>query len=85
MSIEHIQGLGAYEMNKLSRHQKAKVQAAHKSEVKDTFESSKTPDSEERKKLLETVAKRVKSGYYNSADVVDDLGESFAKIFDKLL
>jgi hypothetical protein len=86
MSIEKIQGFSAYESSKIDLLKKANAQTVHKFNAKDTYQSSSTEKADdERSELLANVRKRIKSGYYNSNDVIDDLGESFAKVLDKLL
>ncbi len=41
------------------------------------------PKKSERSCLLETIKKRVQSGYYKSSEVIEDLSDSFAKAFDQ--
>ncbi len=42
-------------------------------------------DKETRRELLASIKKKIKSGYYHSNEVIEDLSESFAKAFDKAL
>ena len=48
--------------------------------VEDSYEPSNEVD---RKKRLLSIRKKIKAGYYNSEEVVEDLSESFAQIFDQ--
>ena len=48
--------------------------------VADSYEPA--PADPKRLELLETIKKRIKSGFYNSDEVNEDLGHSLAKIFD---
>jgi anti-sigma28 factor (negative regulator of flagellin synthesis) len=50
--------------------------------VRDTFEPSAEIDREAK---LAKIKQRIRNGYYNSAEVTDDLSDSFAKVLDKLV
>ena len=41
--------------------------------------------SDKRLQLLKSIKKKVKSGYYSSDEVIDDISDGFAKIFDNKL
>jgi hypothetical protein len=43
------------------------------------------PVEPDRSKLLESVKQRIKSGYYNSDEVAEDLSSAFAKAFNKAM
>ena len=47
----------------------------------DTYETSPAND---RKKLLDTVKKKIRAGYYNSREVTEDLSDSFARVFNNI-
>ena len=47
---------------------------------KDTYESSQT---EVRQDLLNTVKKRISTGFYGTEIVLDDLSDSFAKALNQ--
>ena len=55
----------------------------------DTYEPSdpgrQPASSEIRGDLIQSVKKRIRSGYYNSKDVLDDLSNSFAKALNQTL
>lgn len=51
-------------------------------EIKDTYES--TLETSEKTHHLSQVKKKIKSGYYNTNEVIDDLSEMFAKIFNNM-
>jgi hypothetical protein len=52
----------------------------------DTYEpSGDTGTSEIRTDLINTVKKRIASGYYNSNDVLDDLSDSFADALNQTI
>lgn len=50
------------------------------SSIKDTYE---TTTETSRAGMLASIKKKIKSGYYNSDEVAEDLSHSFAKLFDK--
>ena len=50
--------------------------------VSDTYESS--ADSAERKEFLLAVKKKIKSGFYNTEPVIEDLSHGFAKILNQI-
>ena len=84
MNIQGIQNCTSYDMKlRLSKQKAPKVDIVSSGKVKkDTYEPAKT---DERKKLLASVKKKIKSGYYNSDEVAEDLSESFAKVFNSFL
>jgi hypothetical protein len=49
---------------------------------KDTVTLSSASDSD-REALLQKIKNKIKSGYYNSDAVLDDLSHSFAKVLDE--
>ncbi|GEM_PF-1328656 len=87
MNIQSISQYTSYETK--TRLSKRKIdttdispdKAADK-KTKDTYEPSNADD---RKKLIESVKKRIKSGYYHSDEVNDDLSDAFAKTFNDIL
>lgn len=84
MNIQGIQNYTSYDMKlKLSKQKTTKVDILSSGKVnKDTYEPAKV---DERKKLLASIKKKIKSGYYNSDEVSEDLSESFAKVFNNFL
>lgn len=84
MNIQGIQNYASYDIKlKLSKQKAPKVDIISSDRVKkDTYEPA---DIDERKKRLASIKKKIKSGYYNSDEVAEDLSESFAKVFDNLL
>ena len=42
-------------------------------------------DTKDRTKLLKSIKRKIKSGYYNSNEVIDEISDAFAKVFDKTL
>jgi hypothetical protein len=85
MSIANIISLNTLEYGKYARIQKDRLVATPVRKVVDTYEPATETGSEDRKALISTIRNRIKTGYYNSEEVVDDLGNSFAKVLDKLL
>jgi hypothetical protein len=49
--------------------------------ITDSFEPS---DSPERKELLLSIKKRIRTGYYNTEPVLEDLSHGFAKILNQI-
>ncbi|MBD3392497.1 MAG: hypothetical protein GF418_10470 [Chitinivibrionales bacterium] len=85
MHIEHIQGLKAYDIEARTARQKSRpVAPASRRKTQDSYEPSSTRETDQTRKLAD-IRRKVRSGYYSSDEVTDDLGESFAKVFDKLL
>ena len=85
MLIGNLQSIGTNEMAKAYGIRKQGKSASMRKR-KNTYEPSARPQKiEDINKLLSAVKQRIKSGYYNSEDVINDLGESFANIFDKSL
>jgi hypothetical protein len=82
MDVRPIQAFQAADLLARAARDKTKSKPAVAEPPKDIFQPSGDTD---RSALLDAVKKRIKSGYYNSKDVIDDLGESFAKVFDKNL
>jgi len=83
MNIEHIQSFRAYETHSRLSRQKAKAQPASTREIKDSYQPS-GKDEADRSKFLASIRKKIKSGFYNREEVIEDLGDSFAKVFDSL-
>lgn len=84
MNIQGMQNYTTYDMKlRLSKRRTAKIDTLSSDKVvkKDTYEPAKNDD---RKKLLSSIKREIKSGYYNSDEVTEDLSESFAKIFNSL-
>lgn len=85
MTIQGIQNYNLHETRYSLAKKKAamgKPLAGSGKRIEDTYEPVITED---RKKYLDEVKKKIKEGYYNSKEVVEDLSESFAKVFDKSL
>lgn len=84
MNIQGIQNYASYTMKiKLSKQRASHIDIISSGEVKkDTYEPAK---KDERKNKLASIKKKIKSGYYNSDEVSEDLSESFAKVFNNLL
>ena len=82
MNIQGIQKYQTYNMKvKLAKKKPAYKDIVSEKRVEDSYEPSNTID---RKKLL-SIRQKKKDGYYNSEEVVEDLSESFAQIFDQKL
>ena len=84
MNIQGMQNYTTYDMKlRLSKRRTAKIDTSSSDKVvkKDTYEPAKTDG---RKKLLSSIKRKIKSGYYSSDEVTEDLSESFAKIFNSL-
>jgi anti-sigma28 factor (negative regulator of flagellin synthesis) len=84
-----IQGIQDYRMfdTKLKLSKKktdtnAIPKKSDKIDKKDTYEPSKTED---RNELLKSIKKKIKSGFYDSKKVAEDLSESFADVFNQIL
>jgi anti-sigma28 factor (negative regulator of flagellin synthesis) len=41
--------------------------------------------TKDRTKLLKSIKSKIKSGYYDSNEVIDEISDAFAKVFDKTL
>ena len=84
MNIQGIQNYTSYAMKlRLSKQKTPKVDIVSSGKVKkDTYEPAK---ADERKKNLSSIKEKIKSGYYNSDEVAEDLSESFAKVFNNFL
>jgi hypothetical protein len=53
-------------------------------EAVDSVKKSESTDcTDERANLLSTIRNKVKSGFYNSDSVLEDLGHCFAKVLDQ--
>lgn len=80
-----VQGLGHILHQTNARHSsqmKSKSIASEKTISKpDSFFQSTVSD--DREKLLQTIKNRVKSGFYSSNAVAEDLSHGFAKILDE--
>jgi hypothetical protein len=55
------------------------------SPVDTSSESTGSDKGENRLELLRRIKKRVKSGFYNSDAVIDDIGHGFAQALDQAL
>ncbi|MBN1307248.1 MAG: hypothetical protein JXA18_04990 [Chitinispirillaceae bacterium] len=58
-----------------------------KSETQSPFDADSPryqPDPS-RKKLLDSIKRRIEAGFYNSETVIDDLGHGFAQALDQTL
>ncbi len=86
MNIQGIQNYRSFDTKQKLSKKTAKAKAiprkSDKLEKKDTYEPSKTDD---RKELLKSIKKKIKSGFYNSKEVSEDLSESFADVFNQAL
>jgi hypothetical protein len=84
----YIQGMGSinHAASKPPNTAKTRVSGESVSKslftVSDTYESS--ADSAERKALLQDVKKKIKSGFYNTEPVIEDLSHGFAKILNQI-
>lgn len=81
-----IQGIQAYRVYEL-KQKGVQKRTAKRDELKpvprkieDTFEPSNSV--KDRSRLIELVKRKIKSGYYNSEAVNEQLADSFAKAFD---
>ncbi len=79
MNIQGIQKYQTYNI-KLVKKKPAFKDILSEKRVEDSYEPSNTVD---RKKRLLSIRKKIKAGYYNSEEVIEDLSESFAQIFDQ--
>lgn len=52
------------------------------SPVSDTYESSQDPA--ERKQLMQEIRNKIRSGFYNTEPVIEDLSHGFAKILNPM-
>ncbi len=83
MNIQGIQNYKIFDTKlKLAKKKPVSTEMPHGKRVEDTYEPSKPTD---RKALLASIKKKIRSGYYNSQEVVEDLSDSFAKAFNKAL
>lgn len=83
----YVQGLGqsAQLNSKLNVSMKAKGQTSNQDKAQpqsDCFESARTTDSD-REALLQNIKGKIKSGFYTSDAVMEDLCHGFAKILDE--
>ncbi|MBD3317585.1 MAG: hypothetical protein GF344_17490 [Chitinivibrionales bacterium] len=82
MKIGAIQAHGP-QTGKIARRKKSGAKPGRTAgPPRDTFESS--ADAELTAKLAK-IKQRVKAGFYGSKEVTEDLSDSFAKVFDKLV
>jgi anti-sigma28 factor (negative regulator of flagellin synthesis) len=85
MDIMAIQSLQtARDARRVVRERKANDpddQRIPPSPLVDTYEPSK---SSIRQDLIASIKEKIKAGYYNSREVVDDLTDSFAKAFNTI-
>jgi len=84
----YIQGLGSINHAAAKPDNASKPKASGEKDskslfkVSDTFESSADPA--ERKEFLQAIKKKIKSGFYNTEPVIEDLSHGFAKILNQL-
>ncbi len=84
MNIEHIQNFRTYEANAKLSQRKDSLKPSARRRVEDTYQGAAS-DVEIDKTKIDSIRKRIQSGFYNSNEVNEDLTESFAKIFKQLL
>jgi anti-sigma28 factor (negative regulator of flagellin synthesis) len=66
--------------------EKPKVDVMSKEAPKDVFEpSDQSTRAASRDDLIKTVKKRIKNGFYQSKDVLEELSDSFAKALNQAL
>jgi anti-sigma28 factor (negative regulator of flagellin synthesis) len=82
MNIGAVQAYGAVLRNTVRQKSADKPPARAAGPVRDTFEPS--TEAGRAAKLAE-IKQRIKAGYYSSNEVAEDLSDSFAKVFDKLV
>ncbi len=58
---------------------------SHSSPIDNVTESSGSDKGENRLELLRRIKKQIKSGFYNSDAVIDDIGHGFAQALDQAL
>jgi hypothetical protein len=82
-----VQGFGPANFIKLETGAISKAKDARDSfkkplfKVADSFEPSDAP---ERKELILSVRKKIRTGYYNSEPVLEDLSHGFAKVLNQI-
>ena len=78
MRIESVSS--EYYLNNITNKNKAK--AVPKTVVKDEYiPSSNIPDA--RNIALSSIKAKIKSGYYNSESVLEDVSDKLARLFDR--
>jgi hypothetical protein len=85
MSIGDIISINTMEIGKYAANRRSRETALPARKAVDSYEPSGLPVVEDRNAMLSSIRSRIKNGYYNSEEVVDDLSNSFAKVLDKLL
>lgn len=51
----------------------------------DNSDNNNHLETKNRTRLLKSIKKKIKTGYYNSNEVIDEISDAFAKVFDKTL
>jgi len=76
-----VQGLGqtSYYKSRCFTEKKKNIDE----EVDSVKQSEFSDSTDERANLLSTIRNRIKSGFYNSDSVLEDLGHGFAKVLDQ--
>lgn len=84
MSLNPVTGGNLYRPNigRTGRKEKPVQPPKHTSKASDRCVLSAAPEME-RNSLLETIKKRVQSGYYQSGEVIEELSDTFARAFDQ--
>jgi len=82
--IQGIKAYQVYDVKQKNSQRRASLDVTSTPIKKANPKDCYTP-SAERKKFLDTVKNRVKSGYYTSEEVLEDLSNSFAGAFDTAL
>ena len=82
MNFQSLNNDSSYSLinNKNSRQNRSTIQPDN-----DNLGKNNHLDTKGRTKLLKSIKKKVKSGYYNSNEVIDEISHTFAKVFDKTL
>lgn len=81
--VQGIKAYKIYDVKQKNSQKRASLDVSSKP-VRKTPKDSYTP-SPERQKFLDSVKSKIKSGYYTSEEVIDDLSTSFAGAFDTAL
>lgn len=76
-----VQGLGqtSYQNSRCSIENRTNIDG----EVNTLKKSESNDNADERANLLLKIRNRIKSGFYNSESVLEDLGHGFAKVLDQ--
>jgi hypothetical protein len=80
MRIQSIAQYQSVDIKSRISKEKSRIDVVSKETPKDTYESS-LPDV--RVDLLNTVKKRISTGFYNTEIVLEDLSDSFAKALNQ--